>query len=99
MFDVGWSEMALVIGAAIVLTKPEDMPSLLHKLGKMLRKAKALTSEIQSSIDRVMEEAEVDEIAKEVNARIGGENLQFEIERQIEEEEKRAGKDLQKSDE
>jgi Tat protein translocase TatB subunit len=89
LFDIGWSEIGLIAGAAIVLTKPEDMPRMLYNFGKIVRKIKIFTGDIQKSIDKIVNEAEVDEVARNINTKIGGPNLQFEIDRQIAEEERK----------
>ncbi len=89
MFDVGWTEIALIAGVAVVVIGPEDMPRMLYNLGKVVRKIKTFTSDIQKSLDNIVNEVEVDEVARALNTKIGGPNLQFEIDRQIAEEERR----------
>ena len=87
MFDIGWSEMALIAVVSVVVIGPEDMPRMLYKLGKVTRKIKTFTGDIQKSLDNIVRDVEVDELAREVNENIAGPNLQFEIDRQIAEEE------------
>jgi len=87
MFDIGWTEIALIGGVAVVVMGPEEMPRALYNLGKIVRKIKVFTGDIQKSLDKIMQDAEVDELARGVNEKIGGPNLQFEIDRQITEEE------------
>jgi sec-independent protein translocase protein TatB len=88
LFDVGWSEMVLVLAVAIVVIGPKDMPRALHAAGKFIRKIKIFTSDVQRSLDKVIHEEELNEITREAN-RAGGESLQFEIERQLAEEQRR----------
>lgn len=83
MFDIGWTELALIGVAAIVVVGPEEMPHLLYKLGKLVRKARLFTSDIQRSLDRIVNETEVDDLANEINQNIAGPELNAEIERQI----------------
>jgi sec-independent protein translocase protein TatB len=89
MFDIGWTEIALIGGVAVVVLGPEEMPKALYALGKIVRKIRVLTSDIQKSLDKIVNETEVEDLAREVNTKIGGPNLQFEIDRQIAEEERR----------
>lgn len=89
MFDIGWTEIALIGGVAVVVMGPEEMPRALYNLGKIVRKIRLFTSDIQKSLDRIVNEAEVDTLAQEINAKIGGPNLKFEIEKQLAEEEMR----------
>jgi sec-independent protein translocase protein TatB len=90
MFDIGWTEIALIGGVAVVVMGPEEMPRALYNLGKIVRKIRIFTSDIQKSLDHIVNEAEVDVLAKEINTKIAGPNLKFEIEKQLMEEENRA---------
>jgi len=80
--------MLLIVAVAIVVIGPKDLPRALYAAGKFTRKIKIFTGDIQRSIDKIMHEAELDEITREAN-KIGGANLQFEIEKQLAEEEKK----------
>ncbi|MDI1227054.1 MAG: Sec-independent protein translocase protein TatB [bacterium] len=88
MFDVAWSEMLVIIAVAVVVIGPKDLPKLLYAAGKFTRKVKIFTHDIQTSLDRIIHDEELNEITREAN-KPGGENLQFEIERQLAEEERR----------
>jgi Tat protein translocase TatB subunit len=93
VFDIGWTEIALIAGAAVVLTKPEDMPRVLYNAGKVVRKIRRFTADIQKSLDSIIHEAEVDDITRDVNETIGGPDLRARIERQLMEEEDRLPED------
>jgi len=58
LFDVGWSEMLLIAAVAIVVIGPKDLPRALYAAGKLTRKIKMFTSDIQKSLDKIMHEAE-----------------------------------------
>lgn len=81
MFDVGWTEMLMILLVAAVVIGPKDMPRALHAAGKLFRKFKMFTGDVQKSLDRIMHEEDLNDIMREAN-KPGGENLQFEIERQ-----------------
>lgn len=85
MFGIGLPEFVVILAVAVVVIGPKDLPRALYAFGKFVRKIKLMTSDIQKSLDVVMEEGELDEITRQAN-KPGGENLQFEIERQIVEE-------------
>lgn len=89
MFDVGWTEIALIGGVAVVVMGPEEMPRALYNLGKIVRKIKIFTSDVQKSLDKIVSEVEVEDLARDINTKIGGPNLQFEIDKQVAEEERR----------
>ncbi len=80
--------MLLIVAVAVVVIGPKDLPKALHAAGKIIRKIKLFTSDIQKSLDKIIHEEELSEITRNAN-KPGGPNLQFEIERQLEEEERR----------
>ena len=86
MFGIGWTEFLVIAVMALVVIGPKDMPHLLYKLGKLVRKIKGFTHGVQSSLEEVTRQAEVDEIANDINNTVGGPDLQFEIDRQVEKE-------------
>lgn len=88
MFGIGWSEMLLIVAVAVVVIGPKDLPRVLYAAGKFARKIKIFTSDIQRSLDGILRDEELDDITRTAN-KPGGENLQFEIDRQLAEEEER----------
>ena len=82
MFGIGWSEILLTAVVAVVVIGPKDMPGALYSLGKLSRKGYAFSRSFRKAFDDMMKEAEIDDIVKQANA-IGGENIQFELEKQI----------------
>ena len=88
MFGIGWAEMLVLLAVAVVVIGPKDLPRALFAMGKIIRKIRVFSSDIQRSIDGIMRDEELDEIAREAN-KIGGPDLQFEIDRQYEEEQAR----------
>lgn len=73
--------MLMILLVAAVVIGPKDMPRALHSAGKLFKKFKMFTGDIQKSLDRIIHEEELNDIMREAN-KPGGENLQFEIERQ-----------------
>jgi sec-independent protein translocase protein TatB len=90
LFGIGWLEFLVIVAVAVLVIGPKDLPHALYSAGKFIRKIRRLTAEFQKSVDSVMAEGELDEIVREAN-KPGGENLQFEIERQIEAENRKNG--------
>jgi sec-independent protein translocase protein TatB len=88
LFGIDLPEFLLILAVAIVVIGPKDLPQVLYKAGKMARKFKKISADIQKSLDDVMQEGELEEIVREAN-KPGGESLQFSIERQLVEEEKK----------
>ena len=82
MFGIGWPEFLVIMAVAVVVIGPEDLPQALHAVGKLARKFKKITGDIQKSVDEIMHEEDLNEIIRDAN-KPGGENLQFEIERHL----------------
>jgi sec-independent protein translocase protein TatB len=85
LFGIGWSELLVILALALLVIGPKDLPRVLYTAGKFIRKIKTFTGDIQSSLDRIMHEEELAEITREAN-KAGGDNLQFELDRQVERE-------------
>lgn len=83
MFGIGWSELLVILALALLVIGPKDLPRVLYTAGKFIRKIKAFTGEIQSSLDHVMREEELADITREAN-KAGGDNLQFELDQEVE---------------
>jgi len=67
MFDIGWSEIAIITTVAIIVIGPKDLPKVLRTVGQWIGKAKAMAREFQSSVDEVIRETELDEVTKQIN--------------------------------
>ncbi|HSK42084.1 MAG TPA: Sec-independent protein translocase protein TatB [Arenibaculum sp.] len=79
MFDIGWTEFAVIAVVALIVIGPKDLPVVLKTLGTWIRKARMLTREFQSSVDDMIREAELDEVRKQAL-----ELKQMNVSRQIE---------------
>lgn len=67
MFGIGWAEMLVVLLVAALVIGPKDLPKALHTAGKLLRKFRAFTGDIQQSFDRIVREEDLNEIIREAN--------------------------------
>lgn len=91
MFGISWSEMLVILAVALVVIGPKDLPRLLYSVGKLFRNVRRFTDDIQRSIDGIMREEELADIVREANL-AGGDNLQFELDKQVQiEAARRAG--------
>ncbi len=66
MFDIGWSEMAIVLLVAIIVIGPRDLPRLARAIGRWTGKARAMAREFQRSLEDMAREAELEELRKEI---------------------------------
>ena len=68
MFDLGWSELAVIALVALIVVGPKELPQILRTAAHWLRKARSLAREFQSSVDDMVREAELDEAKKTMEA-------------------------------
>ena len=66
MFDIGWSEMAIVLLVAIIVIGPRDLPRLARAIGRWTGKARAMAREFQRSLEDMAREAELEDLRKEI---------------------------------
>lgn len=82
MFDIAWTEMALVAAVALIVIGPKDLPRVLRTIGIWVRKMRNLAGEFQRNIDDMVREAELDDVKQQVE-RIGRMDIQREAEQVI----------------
>lgn len=68
MFDFfGW-KLLIVLGVALVVVGPKDLPKVMHAMGRWAGKARAMANEFKRSFDDMARQTELDELRKEVEA-------------------------------
>tara|TARA_A100000164_G_scaffold211143_1_gene187134 strand:+ start:1148 stop:1366 length:219 start_codon:yes stop_codon:yes gene_type:complete len=69
MPTIGWFEILIVVGIAIVILGPKDFPIMLKKVGSWIGTAKRYVSNIQNEVSNLeINEEQIDnEIKKETN--------------------------------
>lgn len=65
---IGGMEYLVIAIVALLVVGPERLPALLHKLGKMVGKARGMANEFRASFDEMARQSELDELRKEVEA-------------------------------
>ncbi len=68
MFDIGWSEMAVIALIALVVIGPKELPNAMRIVAKWARKARSLAREFQSGMDDMIREADLDDARKAFDA-------------------------------
>jgi len=66
MFDIGWSEMAVIAVVALIVLGPKELPNALKTAAHWMRTARKLAREFQSGVDQIVREAELEEARKTV---------------------------------
>jgi sec-independent protein translocase protein TatB len=66
MFDLGWSEMMIILVVALLVIGPKDLPRVAREVGKWAAKARSMAREFQRSLDEMAREAELQDIKAEL---------------------------------
>jgi sec-independent protein translocase protein TatB len=67
MFDLfSWSHIVILLGVALIVVGPKDLPRMMHMAGKWAGKARAMANEFRKSFDEMARQAELDELRKEI---------------------------------
>ena len=64
MFDIGWSEIALIAVVALIAIGPKELPAVLRMIGQWLGKARKMAAEFQGQFQEAMREAEMADLKK-----------------------------------
>lgn len=73
MFDIGASELLVIVIVAILVIGPKEMPRALRTAGRWIGKMRRMSAHFRSGIDTMIREAELEDAEKEWrerNARI-----------------------------
>jgi sec-independent protein translocase protein TatB len=62
MFDIGFSELLLIGGVALVVVGPERLPKLARTAGHLFGRMQRYVNDVKSDINREMEAAELKEL-------------------------------------
>src|SRR5687767_8529957 len=77
MFDIGASELLMIMIVAVVVIGPKDLPRALRTAGKWIGKVRRTSNHFRAGIETMIREAEMEEMEKkwaEQNARIMAEH-------------------------
>ena len=64
MFDIGSSELLLIVIVAVVVIGPKDLPRALYKVGQIVGKARGMARHFRTGIDAMVREVELEELEK-----------------------------------
>ncbi|MGO4448980.1 Sec-independent protein translocase protein TatB [Phyllobacterium sp. TAF24] len=67
MFEVGWSEILVIVIVLIVVVGPKDLPKMLRAFGKATAKFRATAGEFRRQFDEALKEAELDDVRDIIN--------------------------------
>src|ERR1700735_1030661 len=64
MFDIGWSEFAVIAVVALIAVGPKELPGVLRMVGQWVAKARKMATEFQRQFQEAMREAEMADLKK-----------------------------------
>jgi len=67
MFDLAWSEIALIGVVALIAIGPKDMPVAIKAVAEMIKKARRMAGEFQVHVDEMVREANLHEVRNSIN--------------------------------
>jgi len=65
MFDIGASELLLVVVVAIVVIGPKDLPLALRAAGRWMARLRRVSAHFRTGLDAMIREAEMDELQRQ----------------------------------
>jgi len=67
MLDFGWTELVVIIGMAVLVVGPDEIPALMRGLGNLMRRVSYMKYAFTRQFDDLMREADMDDIRNSVN--------------------------------
>lgn len=68
MFDIGWSEMAVIALVALVVLGPKELPQAMKTFAAFTRKMQRYARDFRSGVDGIIREAELEDAKKALDA-------------------------------
>jgi Tat protein translocase TatB subunit len=67
MFDVGWSELFLIMAVAVLVMGPEEIPKVMLTLGRIVRRLQYVKYAFSQQFEDFMKDAGMADIRRQVN--------------------------------
>ena len=68
MFDIGWTEMALIAVVAVIVIGPKELPKVMRELGVWVGRARGMSRVFMQQLEEMSRQAGIDEVRKEAEA-------------------------------
>jgi sec-independent protein translocase protein TatB len=66
MFDIGWSELLVILVVILIVVGPKDLPRVVRTFGQWSGKARSYARDFQRTIEEAADESEMAAIRKEI---------------------------------
>ncbi len=97
MFDIGFSELFLVLVVALVVVGPERLPALARKIGRYVSKAKQTFENVKREVESELETEELNKRLAENNILKETKELTNEVTQELNQIAKNAGEEMPQS--
>ena len=67
MFDLAWSELALIIAVAVLVIGPKEIPQVMYGLGRVMKRMQYMRFAMSHQFEQFMQEQGVKDIGGNVN--------------------------------
>ena len=67
MFDLAWSEIALIAVVALIVIGPKDLPTAIKGIAGMIQKGKKMLRDFQSQANDLVKEANLQEVRDQIH--------------------------------
>ncbi|MCB2102335.1 MAG: twin-arginine translocase subunit TatB [Rhodobacterales bacterium] len=81
MFDIGWQELFIIAGLAVIVIGPKDLPKAMKTAAFWVRKIRGMAREFQSGVEDMVREAELQELRDQVKD--GSSSISEKIEKMV----------------
>jgi sec-independent protein translocase protein TatB len=72
MFGISWMELMVIVGVALILFGPNDLPAALRTLARSLRVIRRMAREFQTEVDQLIRDSELDAVRRDVEETVRG---------------------------
>ncbi len=66
MLDIGWTEIMLIAGVAVLVISPKDLPRAMRTVGNWVGQMRRMATGFRRQLDDAIRETELDEVRKGV---------------------------------
>lgn len=67
MFDVGWSEILVIVLVAVLVIGPKDIPKIMYQVGRFFRRLQYMKFAMSQQFDDILKAGDIEELRKGVN--------------------------------
>ncbi len=65
MFDIGWTEMALIAVVAVVVIGPKELPKVMREMGLWVSRARNMSRVFMMQLEEMSRQAGIEDVRKE----------------------------------